>query len=120
MLILYGTEYGFSEEVVKKLFDKLAEGETYQELSLQPRVVNSKDFELIDFTNEQVILCVFSTTGDGEQEIVILINYLLRIMISNCHIILRLSHLYCVLTIILAPFIVPIPRCASNRLTAIL
>ena len=52
--------------MAKKLFDRLADGENYQELSLQPRVLNSKDFELIDFSQEQVVLCVFSTTGDGE------------------------------------------------------
>ena len=65
LLILYGSEYGFSEEVARKLFDKIADNETYQELSIQPRVVNAKDFNILDFTKEQVVLCLFSTTGDG-------------------------------------------------------
>ena len=65
LLILYGSEYGFSEEVARKLFDKIADNETYQELSIQPRVLNAKDFNILDFTKEQVVLCLFSTTGDG-------------------------------------------------------
>ena len=65
LLILYASEYGFSEEVARKLFEEIADGETYQELSLQPRVINAKDFELLDFDKEQVALCLFSTTGDG-------------------------------------------------------
>ena len=66
VLILYGTEYGFSEEISRKLFDRIADGDSYQDLSWQPRVMNSKDFGKIDFSQEQVLLCVFSTTGDGE------------------------------------------------------
>lgn len=65
LLILYASEYGFSEEVARKLFDRIADDESYQEVSLQPRVVNAKDFELLDFDKEQVALCLFSTTGDG-------------------------------------------------------
>lgn len=65
VLILYGTEYGFSEEVARKLFDKIADGDAFQDLSLQPRVLNSKEFEKLDFAKEHVVLCVFSTTGDG-------------------------------------------------------
>ncbi len=65
ILILYGTEYGFSEEIARKLFDKV-DDESYRELSWQPRVMNSKDFEKIDFSKEQALLCVFSTTGDGK------------------------------------------------------
>ena len=65
LLILYGTEYGFSEEVAKKLFDQICD-ETDKEQSLQPRVLNAKDFEKVDFNKEQVLLCVFSTSGDGK------------------------------------------------------
>lgn len=67
VLILYGTEYGFSEEVARKLFDRLAEGEAHRELSIQPRVLNSKEFQLVDFGKENVVLCIFSTTGDGKR-----------------------------------------------------
>lgn len=65
LLILYATEYGFSEEVARKLFDRIANNEIFQDLSLQPRVVNAKNFEVLDFNKEQVVLCLFSTTGDG-------------------------------------------------------
>ena len=64
VLILFGTEYGFSEEVAKKLFDRLSEDQC-QELSLQPRVLNAREYTKVDFDKEQVILCIFSTTGDG-------------------------------------------------------
>ena len=65
LLILYASEYGFSEEVARKLFDRIANDEIFQELSLQPRVINTKNFEVLDFSKEQVALCLFSTTGDG-------------------------------------------------------
>lgn len=51
--------------MARKLFDRIADDTTCLELSLQPRVVNAKDFELLDFSEEQVTLCLFSTTGDG-------------------------------------------------------
>lgn len=65
ILILYGTEYGFSEEVARKLFDAFAEDEECAQLDIQPRVVNARDYKLIEFDKEQVVLFVFSTTGDG-------------------------------------------------------
>ena len=65
LLILYGTEYGFSEELARNLFDRFCD-DVCQELSLQPRVLNAKDFEKVDFSREQVLLCVFSTSGDGK------------------------------------------------------
>ncbi len=65
LLILFGTEYGFSEEVAKALFDLLS-GDHYQEQSFQPRLLNAKEYLQVDFDKEQVVLCVFSTTGDGE------------------------------------------------------
>lgn len=70
LLILYASEYGFSEEVARKLFDRIADNGIFQELSLQPRVVNARNFEVLDFSKEQVALCLFSTTGDGELKIV--------------------------------------------------
>ena len=65
VLILYGTEYGFSEEVARKLYDAL-NTEDCLEYSIQPRLVNAKDYKVIDFEQERVVLNVFSTTGDGE------------------------------------------------------
>ena len=66
VLIIYGTEYGFSEEVAHKLFDRIAGDELCMEKKLQPRIVNAKDFSLIDFKKEQLLLCILSTTGDGK------------------------------------------------------
>jgi sulfite reductase (NADPH) flavoprotein alpha-component len=65
ILILYGSEYGFSEELARKLFDRFTEEEDGASLGLQPRVLNSKHYKLVDYTREQVILHIFSTTGDG-------------------------------------------------------
>ena len=64
-MILYASEYGFSEEVARTLFDRLANNEIFQELSLQPRIISAKNFGVLDFNKEQVVLCLFSTTGDG-------------------------------------------------------
>ena len=61
VLILYGTEYGFGEEISRKLFDVLSDNSS----DIQPRVLNAKNYELIDFEQEEVLLCIFSTTGDG-------------------------------------------------------
>ena len=33
---------------------------------IQPRVVNAQDFKILNWECEQVLLCVFSTSGDGE------------------------------------------------------
>ena len=65
ILILYGTEYGFSEELAHKLFDRFRLEEC-SNAGIQPRVLNSKHYKLIDYEREQVILHIFSTTGDGE------------------------------------------------------
>eukprot|EP00177_Eucheuma_denticulatum_P000644 GFKZ01001158.1.p1 GENE.GFKZ01001158.1~~GFKZ01001158.1.p1 ORF type:complete len:658 (-),score=77.38 GFKZ01001158.1:2765-4672(-) len=59
IIILYGTEYGFSREVAKKLASTLALG------GFCPRVVNALHYRLIDFTRERFLAFVCSTTGDG-------------------------------------------------------
>jgi sulfite reductase (NADPH) flavoprotein alpha-component len=51
LLILFGTEYGYSEELAKRTFD-LLEGLGID--GLQPRVVNMADHETVDLTKEQV------------------------------------------------------------------
>eukprot|EP00123_Amoebidium_parasiticum_P011579 comp20798_c0_seq1/m.27359 comp20798_c0_seq1/g.27359 ORF comp20798_c0_seq1/g.27359 comp20798_c0_seq1/m.27359 type:complete len:683 (-) comp20798_c0_seq1:208-2256(-) len=63
LLILYGTEYGFSEDLAKKLFDLI--GSLSADLQLQPRLVNMRDHAALDFVKETVALIVCSTTGDG-------------------------------------------------------
>ena len=65
ILILYGTEYGFSEEIAIKLFDQFAMGTKYSELALHPRALNMRDFAILDFKREQLILYIVSTSGDG-------------------------------------------------------
>ena len=39
----------------------------FLQLEIQPRVVNARDYELLNWEHEQVALCVFSTSGDGNQ-----------------------------------------------------
>ena len=51
--------------MARNLFDKVLATESLQVLVVQPRVLNVKDFELVDWSRETVVLCVFSTTGDG-------------------------------------------------------
>lgn len=60
VLILYGTEYGFSETVAKKLYDRISTLENFQ-----PRVINMINYESIEFDKETVLLVLCSTTGDG-------------------------------------------------------
>jgi len=60
VLILFATEYGFSEEVSRKLFDGL-----YAPPQCQPRLVNARDRDVFDLEKEQAVLIVCSTTGDG-------------------------------------------------------
>lgn len=57
--MLYGSEYGFGEEVAGSLQALLA-GEGYQ-----ARVLNARDHGRVQWDWEQVVLCVFSTSGDG-------------------------------------------------------
>jgi sulfite reductase (NADPH) flavoprotein alpha-component len=60
VLILYMTEYGFSEFVAKRLFDALRPLP-----DIQPRMVNARDKTIFDFMKEQLVLVVCSTAGDG-------------------------------------------------------
>ncbi|KAK4534392.1 hypothetical protein CDCA_CDCA01G0417 [Cyanidium caldarium] len=62
VLILYGTEYGFSREVAYRLAETLR---TASSGALSPRVMNMLHFELIQWSEEPVVLVVCSTTGDG-------------------------------------------------------
>ena len=77
ILLLYGTEYGFSEEIARKLFDEMSEDQDLRDMSLQPRVFNSKYFQRLDFSKESVALCIFSTSGDGESVLLLLTSLLI-------------------------------------------
>lgn len=59
VLVLYGSEYGFGEEVAASVKTLLLGG------GYQPRVLNAKDHGRVHWDQEQVVLCVFSTSGDG-------------------------------------------------------
>ncbi|KAH3889663.1 NADPH oxidoreductase A-like [Dreissena polymorpha] len=66
VLILYGTEYGCSEEIAKLLYDRLKRlNSDNEDIPLQPRVINVRDYALIDFQREHVTFVVISTSGDG-------------------------------------------------------
>lgn len=59
VLVLYGTEYGFSKEVALKLAARLAEA------GLVPRIVNTLHYRVLDLTKERFLTLVCSTAGDG-------------------------------------------------------
>ncbi|XP_030846857.1 NADPH oxidoreductase A-like [Strongylocentrotus purpuratus] len=69
ILIFFGTEYGFSEEVANILFEKLtkiAAATDDEELcQLQPRLLNAKHWKHLRLDEEQLILIIISTSGDG-------------------------------------------------------
>eukprot|EP01112_Ceratiomyxa_fruticulosa_P022617 TRINITY_DN8344_c0_g2_i1.p1 TRINITY_DN8344_c0_g2~~TRINITY_DN8344_c0_g2_i1.p1 ORF type:complete len:649 (-),score=168.84 TRINITY_DN8344_c0_g2_i1:136-2082(-) len=60
ILILYGTEYGLSSEVAKKLEEEVNAIDGFW-----ARVVDMEEFEILEFDKEQVVLIVNSTYGDG-------------------------------------------------------
>lgn len=62
VLLLYGTEYGFSREVAHKLAEELQRSSGG---AVSPRVLNMMHFQLLDWARERTALVVCSTTGDG-------------------------------------------------------
>ncbi|KAG1673661.1 hypothetical protein FOA52_013326 [Chlamydomonas sp. UWO 241] len=61
VLVLYGTEYGFSKEIAQTLAGKLKATKAFW-----PAVVNMADHpEGYDFSSEQAVLVACSTQGDG-------------------------------------------------------
>nr|XP_054749534.1 NADPH oxidoreductase A-like [Lytechinus pictus] len=69
ILVFYGTEYGFSEEVANILFKRLiniaASADDVGLCQLQPRLLNAKDWKHLRLEDEQLILVIISTSGDG-------------------------------------------------------
>jgi sulfite reductase (NADPH) flavoprotein alpha-component len=61
VLILYGTEYGLSRELAKKMEEEILQlgGKLY------PRVVDMEDHSVIEWEKEQTVLLICSTYGDG-------------------------------------------------------
>lgn len=61
VLLLYGTEYGFSQELAKKM-----EEELYNlDMNLYPRTVDMEEFDLIEWDKENLAILFCSTYGDG-------------------------------------------------------
>lgn len=63
ILIIYGTEYGFSKELARELFDRI--DVLTSEIPLQPRIVNAKNFSVVDIMQETCVFVMISTAGDG-------------------------------------------------------
>lgn len=59
--VMFGTEYGFAKEIAEKLSLKLRQTDEYW-----PALINVADYpEGYDFSQEQAVLMVCSTQGDG-------------------------------------------------------
>ena len=61
VLVLYGSEYGFTRDVADRVCEALA-GQT---MSLSPRCVSMIDYEIIDWRETPTCLLLCSTAGDG-------------------------------------------------------
>jgi len=62
VMILYGTEYGFSQSYAKEMQKTIVAkfGDKYY-----PRVVNMEEYEVAELDKEQIVLIICSTYGDG-------------------------------------------------------
>jgi sulfite reductase (NADPH) flavoprotein alpha-component len=66
ILIAFATEYGCSEQVARTTYDKILASSTKNHGNQwQPRIINLKYYDKIDFTKESVIIFICSTAGDG-------------------------------------------------------
>ncbi|GJQ10662.1 hypothetical protein GpartN1_g2453.t1 [Galdieria partita] len=63
VLVAYGTEYGFSREVAKKIAEQLSQHFGKDHISV--RLLNLLHWEIVDWKREELILVACSTTGDG-------------------------------------------------------
>lgn len=64
VLVLYGTEYGYSKEIAENLTMKLLKLSQFT-----PRCLSTENFHFVKFEKEEVILLVVSTQGDGTCEV---------------------------------------------------
>jgi sulfite reductase (NADPH) flavoprotein alpha-component len=60
VLVLYGTEFGYSKEIAETLVTKLR-----QIPEVTPRIVSTEEYHVVDFSKEQIIFLICSTQGDG-------------------------------------------------------
>ncbi|KAK3085071.1 hypothetical protein FSP39_023835 [Pinctada imbricata] len=68
ILIIYGTEYGFSEEVARNLHDRITSFNSTSgtlNVEFQPRTINAKHYSSIVWDQETVCIVIISTSGDG-------------------------------------------------------
>lgn len=69
VLLLYATEYGFAREVARKAAEQLSTisitTSPGQHVTVLPRIVNILHYPMIDFTRENFVAFICSTTGDG-------------------------------------------------------
>eukprot|EP00871_Galdieria_phlegrea_P005515 jgi/Galph1/5965/GphlegSOOS_G4590.1 len=63
VLVVYGTEYGFSREVAKKIAEKVSEHFGREQVSV--RVLNLLHWSVVDWKKEHLLIVACSTTGDG-------------------------------------------------------
>lgn len=59
VLILYGTEYGFSKDLAELLCERLSP-------IVSPRCISMSQYEVIDWSQESTVLAICSTAGDGD------------------------------------------------------
>eukprot|EP00946_MAST-07B_sp_MAST-7B-sp1_P001210 g1210.t1 len=60
MLVLYGTETGCARELAERV------GREAAQRRITPRVVGMDDYDIGELPEEEVVVCVCSTTGDGD------------------------------------------------------
>ncbi|KAK7499044.1 hypothetical protein BaRGS_00009591 [Batillaria attramentaria] len=65
ILILYGTEYGFSEEVATVLCRRIQQFADVNKSAWNPRLLSVEHFNHFDLDQEQMCFIVISTSGDG-------------------------------------------------------
>ncbi|GJD07909.1 NADPH oxidoreductase A [Galdieria sulphuraria] len=63
VIVAYGTEYGFSREVAKKIAERLSQH--FGTDSISVRLLNLLHWEIVDWKREELTLVACSTTGDG-------------------------------------------------------
>lgn len=62
ILVLFATEYGFSEELANLLVTRI-----YERCAKiwQPRKINARHYQHIEWDKETICFCIMSTSGDG-------------------------------------------------------
>lgn len=88
VLIIYATEYGFSKEMARELYDRIElSGSGSDNLPLQPRILDAKNFSAVDLMQESCLFVVISTAGDGvpPSEARKFVDYLMESQLNLLH-----------------------------------